>query len=334
MANLPGSGDRARRKAEVLLASEEDDPRVEAGATAADARAETREAAGRGRPRLSVVIPSYRSETTLPGVLAALAPQVRGRSREVIVVDSTADGSAARVCAEFPWVQLVELDGRTLPGRARNLGALAARADRLAFLDADVVPERECLDALERRLVPGVELVVGAVCNGTPRSPTGTAGYLLEVLDFAPFRRTPPKHAVGCALLVRRSAFERVGGFPENLWPAEDTVFSLRITERAPLAFVNVARVAHLNRRGLRPYLAHQRVLGASFALASRHADLPGSRFARRPLVFVAGVLRLGSLALRLRHHPRAALSACALAPWLVLGLVAWNVGAITGRGS
>lgn len=307
---------------------------MDAAATGSDVRAHARAAHDRHRPRLSVVIPSYRAEATLPGVLAALAPQVRGRGREVVVVDSSADGSAARICAAFPWARLVELDGRTLPGRARNLGALAATSDRLVFIDADVVPEPGCLDALERRLAPDVELVVGAVCNGTPRSPTGTAGYLLEFLDFAPFRRTPPKHAVGCVLLVRRSAFERVGGFPEDLWPAEDTVFSLRVTERRPLAFDQVARVAHLNRRGLRPYLAHQRVLGASFALASRHADLPGHRFAAPPLVFVAGLLRLVSLAVRVGRHPRAALAACALAPWLVLGVAAWNVGAITGRGS
>jgi len=314
--------------------STDDDPSVQAGATAVDARAGTRAAARPGQPRLSVVIPSYRAEATLARVLTAVGPQVRGRAREVIVVDSSADGSAARVCARFPWVRLIELDERTLPGRARNIGALAAESDRLAFLDADVVPEEGCLDALERRLVPGVDLVVGAVCNGTPRSPTGTAGYLLEFLDFAPFRRTPPKHGVGCALLVRRSAFDRVGGFPEDLWPAEDTVFSLRVTECSPLEFVTTARVAHLNRRGLRPYLAHQRVLGASFALASKHAALPGSRFAAPPFVFVAGALRLASLALRLRHHPRAALAAFALVPWLVLGLAAWNLGAISARAS
>jgi glycosyltransferase involved in cell wall biosynthesis len=307
---------------------------VDAEATQADVHAQARGRFDRRRPRLSVVIPSYRSEATLPGVLAALASQVRGGGREVVVVDSSADGSAARICAAFPWVRLIELDERTLPGRARNLGALAAGADCLAFIDADVVPEPGCLDELERRLAPGVELVVGAVSNGTPRSPTGTAGYLLEFLDFAPFRRTPPKHAVGCVLLVRRSAFERVGGFPEDLWPAEDTVFSLRVTERTPLAFVQVARVAHLNRRGLRPYLAHQRVLGASFALASRHADLPGRRFASPPFVFVAGLLRLVSLGARVWRHPRVALATCALAPWIVLGLAAWSVGAITARSS
>lgn len=289
--------------------------------------------AGR-RPNLSVVIPSYRAGETLPGVLAALQPQVHGRAREVVLVDSSGDGSAARVCRGYPWVRLVELPERTLPGRARNLGAREATGKLIAFVDADVVPDANFLDALEREMLPDVELAVAAVCNGTPRSPTGTAGYLLEFLDFAPFRRQPPAHGAACALLVRRSAFERVGGFPEDLWPAEDTVFSLRVTERAPLAFVPSARVVHLNRRGLRPYLAHQRMLGASFRDAALQAELPGGSFATPPLVLVAGPLRVISLALRLGRHPREALTALALAPWLALGLAAWSTGAILGKAS
>ncbi len=280
------------------------------------------------------MIPSYRAAATLPGVLAALEPQVRGRGREVVLVDSSGDGSARRVCREFPWVRLVELPERTLPGRARNLGARAARGNLLAFVDADAVPEPDFLDALEGQLLPGVELAVAAVCNGTPRSPTGTAGYLLEFLDFAPFRRRPPAHGAACALLVRRSAFERVGGFPEDLWPAEDTVFTLKVTERTPLKFVPSARVVHLNRCGLRPYLAHQRMLGASFRAAARRAKLPGSRFATPPLIVLAGPLRLLSLALRLGRHPREALTALLVAPWLALGLAAWSAGAILGKGS
>jgi len=302
--------------------------------SAVAARPRGAESAAARRPGLSVVIPSYRASGTLPGVLAALEPQVRERGREVVVVDSSGDGSAGRVCRDFPWVRLVERPERTLPGRARNLGAREARGELLAFVDADVVPQDDYLDVLEGQLLPGVDLAVAAVCNGTPRSPTGTAGYLLEFLDFAPFRRRPPAHGASCALLVRRSAFERVGGFPEDLWPAEDTVFSLKVTENAPLRFVPSARVVHLNRCGLRPYLAHQRMLGASFRAAAAHTTLPGGRFAAPPLVFLAGPLRVLSLAMRLSRHPRNALVALVLAPWLALGLAAWSVGAISGKSS
>ena len=284
-------------------------------------------------PQISVVIPSYRAAATLPRVLAALEPQVAGQTREVVVVDSSGDGSIDDLAFRFPWARFVALDERTLPGRARNLGAQLTQGELLAFLDADVIPAPGCLDALERRLVPGVELAVAAVCNGTPRSPTGTAGYLLEFLDFAPSRRVQPPHGAGCAMLVRRTAFDRVDGFPEDLWPGEDTVFSLRLSAARPLTFEQSARVTHLNRRGLRSFLAHQRALGASFVAAAGQARLPGHRFAARPLVFVAGPARLGSFALRLWRHPREAPAAVLVWPWLLLGLAAWSVGAVDASG-
>jgi hypothetical protein len=196
-----------------------------------------------------------------------------------------------------------------------------------------VIPAPGCLDALECRILPGVDLAVAAVCNGTPRSPTGTAGYLLEFLDFAPSGRTQPSHAVSCAMLVRREAFERVGRFPEDLWPGEDTVFSLRLSDLHPLVFEQCARVTHLNRRGLLSFLAHQRTLGASFVAAAGRARLPGQRFAAPPFVFVAGPARLASLAVRLSRHPREVPAAILVSPWLVLGLAAWSVGAISARG-
>jgi GT2 family glycosyltransferase len=284
------------------------------------------------QPSVSVVIPSYRAAATLPRVLAALASQVRGSEREVVVVDSTGDGSAREAMKRFPWARLVELERRALPGRARNLGAAQTSGRLLAFIDADVIPEAGCLDALEQRLVPGVDVAVAAVRNGTPRSPTGTAGYLLEFLDVAPSRRARPAHGTACALAVRRDAFERVGGFPEDLWPGEDTVFTLRLTGGRPPVFEPSARVVHLNRRGLRSFLEHQRVLGASFVAAAGRTPLRGDRFASAPLVYVAGPARLASLALRLCRHPREAPAALLVAPWIVLGVAAWNMGAVGAR--
>src|SRR6516162_6863980 len=97
-------------------------------------------------PQISVVIPSYRAAATLPRVLAALEPQVAGQTREVVVVDSSGDGSIDDLAFRFPWARFVALDERTLPGRARNLGAQLTQGELLAFLDADVIPAPGCLD--------------------------------------------------------------------------------------------------------------------------------------------------------------------------------------------
>src|SRR5215471_12354585 len=99
-------------------------------------------------PRLSVIIPAYRSDATLPRVLAALRQQLTS-DIEVLVIDSSGLEHAARLERDQPWLRVIGLADRVLPGKARNLGAGAARGARLAFLDADSLPSPSWLARLE-----------------------------------------------------------------------------------------------------------------------------------------------------------------------------------------
>jgi GT2 family glycosyltransferase len=277
---------------------------------------------------ISIVIPAFRADATLGQVLEALAGEIDETRHEVILVESGGGGAAERLTTRFPWLRLIALEQRTLPGAARNLGAEAATGELLAFLDADAVPAPGWLEGLRRGLRPELEAVAGAVVNGTPLSPTGTAGYLLEFSDWFPRRRAPRlRHAAGCSLLIRRSAFERLGGFEEEIWPGEDTVLTFRLGEGGTLGFAPTALVRHLNRRGLRAYLRHQRRLGIGFAEVCSRVDFPGRPLARRRLAPIAALLWLASRMSRLLPHPREALTALVLTPLICAGAVAWGVG-------
>ena len=94
---------------------------------------------------ISVVVPSYNSRTTIGRCLEALRGQRFDGEYEVIVVDSSHDGTGEHIEREFPWVKLIHLDERTLPGRARNVGVQEARAEIVAFTDADCVPAPDWL---------------------------------------------------------------------------------------------------------------------------------------------------------------------------------------------
>jgi glycosyltransferase involved in cell wall biosynthesis len=160
-------------------------------------------------PVTSVVIPAYRAWETLPLVLDALFHQVAGRNdREVIVVESSADGRARAVAGRWPWARLIILDRRASVGEARNIGVRHARGSLLAFLDADAVPSSNWLDELEQALTPEMEMVGGAILNGRPRSPVSAAAHILELLEWTPPRPDPLLHAAGGNLLVSREAFE------------------------------------------------------------------------------------------------------------------------------
>jgi GT2 family glycosyltransferase len=276
---------------------------------------------------ITVIIPAYRAQATLPLVFGALEAQVLREDREVVLVDSTGDDDGTLIQRQWPWVQVISVPHRMLPGRARNLGASAARGELLAFLDADAIPQPGWLDELERAMEPRVEMVAGAVLNGTPHDRWGTVAYMLEFLEWEPERRVPLGHAASCSLLIRRAAFERAGGFPEDLWPGEDTVFSFPFATRHTLAFAPRARVAHLNRVNRRAVLAHQRRLGASWVQACARVPLPGSRYAVPQLAPVAVLARIWAVIRQLRRCPGRLRDVLGDAPLLVVALVAWGVG-------
>lgn len=282
---------------------------------------------------IAVVIPAWRAWATLPTVLDALEPQVAGRrGREAIVVDSSGDGTADAILQRWPWVRVVALPDRALPGRARNVGTAATDAEVVAFLDADAVPAPGWLDALEAAMAGGVDAVAGAVANGTPRSRIGTAMWLLEFSEWLAGRRGNPRHAASCNLAVRRRWLEEVGGFPEELWPGEDTVLTVPLARAGRLGFAPGAVVAHLNRTSAAELVRHQVRLGASFRMVCRSVPFPWGWVGRRPLAPLAVALRAGALALRVSADADARRAALDASLWVAAGLCAWGVGLMAGR--
>lgn len=281
-------------------------------------------------PKTSVIIPALRPWSTLPAVLDALRPQIERPDREALLVESSADFSEASLARRWPWLRVKVLPEPALPGKARNVGAQLAYGERLVFLDADCVPAGGWLDALENALTDDLDAVSGAILNGTPHSPVGTAGYLLEFSDWIPQARRP-RHAASCNMLIRRRALEARGGFAEDVFPGEDTILTVPLAARGRLAFVPHARVRHLNRCRLGELIEHQVRLGRAFVRVGERSEIRHRWLGRPGLAPVAGPLRALSLAARLARRPRLALGAIVLSPLILVGLGAWTLGLASG---
>jgi GT2 family glycosyltransferase len=277
--------------------------------------------------RTTVIVPSYESWETLPQALAALAPQVDRPDRELILVESSGTFTQEELERRWPWATVVTLEERAFPGQARNVGVSRARGELIAFTDADAVPEPDWLDELERAAGPGIDAVAGAVVNGTPDSAVGTSDYLLEFAAWLPGRRGQPLHGATCNLLVRRDVLQRAGGFPTNIWPGEDTVFTFPLGEDGRLAFAPRARIRHLNRTRLTDVVRHQYQLGLSFSQVCREVRFPNRVFTRLPLAIVAGPLRVPVLWLRFARWRTLPGSSAALVPLTIAGGCAWSAG-------
>jgi len=309
--------------------------RGEHGADSTDGRRSPRGRRGRLQceltaVRITVVIPAFDAWDTLPDVLDALEPQVARADREVILVESATGSRAGEMAGGRPWLQVVSLAERTLPGRSRNIGVARARGELLAFLDADAVPGGAWLDLLERSLDQGgdgVVAVAGAVLNANPWHPIGVAGHLLEFSDWLPGPRPGITHGASCNLLVRRPALEQAGGFPEDVFPGEDTILSFRLAATGRLLFAPDATVRHFGRTEPLEFLRHQQRLGAAFVVVCRSVAFPRRAMARPMLAPLTVPFRLAALARRLAGHPREAIAAVAVLPVLTAGLVAWAWG-------
>jgi glycosyltransferase involved in cell wall biosynthesis len=203
---------------------------------------------------ISVVVPVRDGAGTLPALLASLAAQTLERRRfEVIVVDNASRDATAEVAAGHGARVVHE----AVPNRslARNRGVAAARADVLAFTDADCVADPDWLEGFlaspaRRPLMAGhVEL--------TTADPPNAVERFERLWRFGQEHWVRDGWAATANLMVERRAFERVHGFdPAYRHYGEDADFCLR-ARRAGLAlgWSPGARVAHAGEQRLWPML-------------------------------------------------------------------------------
>lgn len=158
--------------------------------------------------KLSVIIPVLNEATRLPETLAQLAG-MPARGVEVIVVDG---GSSDESVATARAAGVRTLSAQTGRARQMNLGAAAATGDALLFVHADTtLPPRAdalVLEALGRGSHAWGRFDV--MIEGRP--------WMLRVVAAMMNRRSRLTGiATGDqAMFVTRTAFEAVGGFPEQ----------------------------------------------------------------------------------------------------------------------
>jgi glycosyltransferase involved in cell wall biosynthesis len=93
-------------------------------------------------PILSVIVPAYNARETIRQCLQSLAEQTARSLLEVLVVDSSSDGTGDIVAEEFPWIRLIRYAERKYCGDARNAGLAQAHGSIIALIDADCIARK------------------------------------------------------------------------------------------------------------------------------------------------------------------------------------------------
>ena len=185
---------------------------------------------------ISVLVVSHNTRDYLAHTLTRLAEDGGDAVQEVIVVDNAStDGSPQMVREDFPTVRLLAQEDNLGFGAANNLGAATARGQALLLLNSDAWPTPGALDLLANQLNKDPQL--GALTpalaypNGSPQfawAPwTGVPGEALQKLrnpweshslTHRPLPRPFSYWVTAACLLVRRRAFEAIGGFDEDFF--------------------------------------------------------------------------------------------------------------------
>ena len=238
-------------------------------------RAGWRDASGRaaGADRASVVIVNYESGPALVRCVEGWCHE--GPARVVVVDNGSTDGSTDEVVRRFPDVRILRPGGNLGYGAAANRGVAAVDTPWVVVGNPDLEVHAGALGTLVEALSadPGCALAGPLVrTTGGERYPSArqfpslvdaaghavlgifapenrfTRVYQQSHLDHSPTGTVAVDWVSGACFVVRRDAFEEVGGFDEAYFMyAEDVDLCWRLGRAGwRVAYVTGAEVTHL----------------------------------------------------------------------------------------
>lgn len=270
--------------------------------------------------KLALVIISYNTKSDLEACLISVREKL-GEVTTVVVDNGSSDGSQEMVRDKFPWVRLVENVGNLGYASACNLGIKATSEPYVFILNSDVKFLEDGLEKIIDYLDshPDVGSLGPMVLNndGTTqmscrRFPsimeTIAHGFLGDVWPNNPFTTSyqmkdipreepcPADWVSGAAMLLRRDAVEKVGGFDEAYFMYVEDVDLCWQMKQAGFAVIyhpDFRLVHHIGRasrqESLRMLYHHHRSMYIFFR--KRHRGLKG--LALLPPVIAGLVVRV-----------------------------------------
>ncbi|MGH9929971.1 MAG: glycosyltransferase [Pyrinomonadaceae bacterium] len=184
--------------------------------------------------KISVIIPVRNEEASIRTLIRNLLDQTLAPV-EIVITDGGSTDATPAIISEYiaggAPIRLLR-ESASLPGRGRNLAADQAANEWLAFIDAGIKPERNWLESLAKRaeIKGDVDVVYGSY-----EPVVDTLFKQCAVMAYV----SPPVEIEGrlvrsrsvVSLLMKRTVWQTVGGFPEHLRSAEDLLFMNKIEQ-------------------------------------------------------------------------------------------------------
>ncbi|MHB1155233.1 MAG: glycosyltransferase [Phycisphaerales bacterium] len=193
--------------------------------------------------RIAAIIPVFNRPGAVIEALASVAAQTRRPDRIIVVDDGSTDDTADRIRrwragqpTDWPFTLIRQKNGGV--AAARNRGAAEAKdCELLAFLDSDDLWPADYVERMTKAMTESGGAVPGAV------PAVVAARYSVDLLNGRNAMRLYDQQGRLCAqrlfvtgppgtsnMVMRRSCFDRIGGYEEERKCAEDYQLTLRLS--------------------------------------------------------------------------------------------------------
>lgn len=189
-----------------------------------------------GEYMISIIIPTLNEEEYLEPVIKSIKNQ-HFKDYEIIVSDGSSDDKTIEIAKKYTDKFIVSKK-RGISVQ-RNTGVKIAKGDILLFLDADTTLKQDFLTHMNNAFNDkNVVSAVGYVRSyGRKRDRVTLRSYSEAVRILSVLR----PYMCGSCMAVRKNIFEKVGGFDENLYTAEDVDIGLKIRKYGKCKFIRNA---------------------------------------------------------------------------------------------
>lgn len=241
-------------------------------------------------PLFSIIVPVLElNHFILDYNLPALAKQTL-TNFEVLILPNEVSEESRHLEKTYPWLHLIPTGEIHNPSQKRNLGAINAKGQFLAFIDDDAYPaenwlENACtlLTNTDTKALGGPGLLPKEAgfweitFNCVLKTWLGNAGLTYRV------RKEKPREIDDFPTMnffVRKDLFLKVGGFDPTYWPGEDSKLCEGIKKQGEKILYHPAPVVyHFRRNSLKKFLHQHAGYGEHRGAFFAHGDKNSRRW-------------------------------------------------------
>lgn len=182
--------------------------------------------------KVSLICPVWNEESSIEDLIKSMLRQSR-KADEIIFVDSFSNDGTADVIREYSKAhkEIRLIQEKSNIAEARNIAIRNSKHDIIAATDASCKLDK---DWLKNIVAPFEDEKVDVVSGGYKAISSGGVEDYIAMLTVKPMDEWNEKTFLpsGRSVAFRKSAWKAVGGYPENLYTGEDTLFGLRLREK------------------------------------------------------------------------------------------------------